>query len=320
MLLAQILDRSAGRAKAKMQPWFVQPGPLSEEEYDMSVIKSLMYSLKEAKFNPVTVIHSLLYAATVTYLRGLKTIAKLNSVSIRTLISETYHSKIVRLDDARKIITINKDIELRNLDQVLPYRHAKDLILINPDNIVVYECPCRGQKQDPCRPTEVCLIVGEPFVDLIRLVQPFRSRRITPAEALKILKEEDDRGHVHTAWFKASMLDRFFAICNCCKCCCLGMKFMAEYKMKMLLPSGYRAIIGDHCIGCGECVKYCQFEALELGSVADNGMQKKKCIVNRERCFGCGVCESKCKRDCIALVRDPEKGVPLNIAALTHGG
>lgn len=282
----------------------------------MSLFKSLAYSLKEARFNPVTVLHGLLYAPTVTYLKTLARIVKLSPASFREHLSETYHGKVLRLADARKIITVNRNIELRNLDQVITYRRAKDLVLVNPHNIVVYECPCRSLKKDPCRPTEVCLIVGEPFTDLVRMVQPFRSRRISQQEALQILSEEHERGHVHTAWFKSAMIDRFYAICNCCSCCCLGMKFMVDYGMKMLLPSGYRAIVGDGCIGCGACVPYCQFGALTLIDRSTDGTLRKVCVVSRAKCFGCGICESRCKKSCITLVRDPEKGVPLDIEAL----
>jgi ferredoxin len=283
----------------------------------MPLLKSFIYSLKEARFNPVTIIHSSVYAATATYLKALKyLVGAVNSKTFRTHISETYHGKVLRLADAEKIITINRDIELRNLDQVLPYRYAKDLVLKNPQNIVVYECPCRRLKKDPCRPTDVCLVVGDPFVDLVRLFQPFRSRRITTDEALQILREEDERGHLHTAWFKHTMLDRFYAICNCCSCCCLGMKFMADYRMKMLLPSGYSSIVGEECSGCGLCVRYCQFGALEMVEVADNGVKRRICRVISERCFGCGVCEGKCSNSAIHLALDPEKGVPLNIEAL----
>ena len=287
-----------------------------KQEINMSLIKSLLYSLKEAKYNPITVIHSLLYGATVSYLRVLKNLVKLNSKSFRNHISETYHGKVVRLDDAAKFITIKKNIELKDLDQVLPYRHAKDIILKNPQNIVVYDCPCRGQKSNPCEPIDVCLIVGDPFVDLVRMVQPFRSRRITSEKALMILKEEDQRGHVHTAWFKTVMLNRFYAICNCCKCCCLGMKFMLEYNMKTVLPSGYRAVIGEDCVGCGECAKYCQFDAIEIISISINGKKKKKSKVISERCFGCGICESKCGKENISLILDAENGIPLNIETL----
>jgi ferredoxin len=282
----------------------------------MSLLRSIAYGLKEARFNPVTVVHSLIYAPTVTYLKMLARLVRIGPPALRTHITDTYHGKVVRMAEARKIITVNRNIELRNLEQVIPYRRAKDLVLVNPHNIVVYECPCRGIKQDPCRPTEVCLIVGEPFSDLVRMVQPFRSRRISPQHALQILQEEHERGHVHTAWFKTSMIDRFYAICNCCKCCCLGMKFMTDYGMRMLLPSGYRAIVGEACIGCGVCLPYCQFDALALMDREASGTQRKQCAVIPEKCFGCGVCENRCRKGCISLVRDPEKGVPLDIEAL----
>jgi len=286
----------------------------------MSLLKSFTYSLKEARFNPVIILHSLCYAATVTYLRVLKNIAGISPKSVRTHISETYHAKVLRLDDARRFITINRNIEIRNLDQVLPYKHAKSIILNNPHNIAVYECPCRGTQRNPCKPTDVCLVVGDPFVDLLRMFQPFRSRRISPDEALRILQEEDDRGHVHTAWFKYTMLDRFYAICNCCSCCCLGMKFMAQHNMKILLPSGYRAVVSGACIGCGACSHYCQFNALEMMPFSDNGTEMKRCRVIREKCFGCGICESKCRRGAISLVLAPETGIPLNIEALAGQG
>jgi ferredoxin len=96
------------------------------------------------------------------------------------------------------------------------------------------------------------------------------------------------------------------------------MKFMAEYNMKLLLPSGYRSIIGKGCIGCGECTKYCQFNAMLMTSFLDNGKEKKRCDVISERCFGCGICESKCKKGAISLVLDPEKGIPLNIEILAQ--
>ena len=285
----------------------------------MSNIKSFLYFIKEARYNPITLFHALFYSATVSYLRVLKNLVKINSTWFRNHVSETYHGKVIPLDEASRIIIINKNIDRRNLEQVLPYKHAKDIIIKNPQNIIAYDCPCRGQKKDPCRPTDVCLVIGEPFADLGRMFQPFRSRRITQEEALRILKEEDDRGHIHTVWFKSAMLDRFFAVCNCCKCCCLGMQFMKEHDMRIIQPSGYVAVIGDDCIGCGRCEEYCQFDAIEFISGPDEVEDASRCAIIDDKCFGCGICEGRCERGNISLILDPQKGVPLNIESLAKG-
>lgn len=278
----------------------------------MGIVSSFLYSLKSSRYNPLTFLHALFYARTIGYLRLLRWLVDLPFPAIRKHVVETYHAKVVRLADARTIISINRDIDFRNLEQLLPYRYARDLILKNPCNIVIYHCPCRAQQEHPCQPTEVCLIIGEPFADLLRLFQPFRSRRISQAEALRILQEEDDRGHVHTAWFKQTMLNRFYAICNCCKCCCLGMQFMQKHGMHMIQPSGYRAHISEQCVGCGTCAQFCQFEAIQV--ITDS--VESKYGISAAKCYGCGVCEGKCPNQAISLVRSPETGPPLDIIAL----
>jgi ferredoxin len=93
---------------------------------------------------------------------------------------------------------------------------------------------------------------------------------------------------------------------------------MNEYKMKTVLPSGFRAIAGENCTGCGECSKYCQFDAIEMISFSENGKKRRKYSVVAERCFGCGICETKCKKENISLILDPNKGLPLNIEVLAQ--
>ena len=282
----------------------------------MSIIKSFVFNLRESHFNPHTLLHGIHYSATPTYLRVLKPLVRSGPPWVRKHIEETYHAKVVTLDDAKKFITVEEKIDLRNLDQVLPFKHARDIVLLNPRNIVAYECACRAQKEHPCEPTDVCLVVGEPFADLIRLTSPLRSRRISAEEALRIMEEERDRGHVQTAWFKTAMLDRFYAICNCCGCCCLGIRFTTEYRTRTLLPSGYLAVIDEGCEGCGRCAKTCPFKAIELRPVQGDGKRKKRAVIIEEKCFGCGVCEARCKSGSISLRREPSKGVPLDIVAL----
>jgi ferredoxin len=155
----------------------------------------------------------------------------------------------------------------------------------------------------------VCLIVGDPFASFIREHEPQHSRWITRDEAIAILQAEDERGHVHHAFFKDAMLDRFYAICNCCECCCGAMQAQ-RHGTPMLCSSGYVSRVNmDLCIGCGDCNDYCQFGALEVVDGLNH--------VIYDKCMGCGVCTSKCEQEALSLVLDEAKGIPLEVCNLS---
>ena len=222
--------------------------------------------------------------------------------------ADTYHGKVVPLESAKQLVLINEEIRLPDLEQVIPYKRARSVVMKNPDRIVALDCPCRAAMENPCTPIDVCLVVGDPFASFIHEHQPERSRFITRDEAIEILKAEDERGHVHHAFFKDAMLERFYAICNCCECCCGAMNAHRN-GTPMLASSGYVTQVNEElCISCDTCADYCQFGALEMG---DLFME-----VNYEKCMGCGVCADKCEQGAIALLRDENKGVPLEICAL----
>jgi ferredoxin len=222
--------------------------------------------------------------------------------------ADGYHGKVVPLDAATQLVTIKQEISLTNLETIIPYTHARDIIMQHPDHIVALECPCRAVRPNPCQPLDVCLIVGEPFATFIAEHHPRRSRWITSQEAIEILRAEDERGHVHHAFFKDAMLGRFYAICNCCACCC-GAMHAHRNGTPMLAASGYVCLVdAERCTGCGLCADACQFGAL----AADGGVA----VVDADACMGCGVCVSQCASGALALLRDPVKGVPLEINEL----
>jgi Pyruvate/2-oxoacid:ferredoxin oxidoreductase delta subunit len=222
--------------------------------------------------------------------------------------ADTYHGKVVPLDVAHQLISIREPLHLPDLEQVIPYKQARAIILQNPDHIVALDCPCRVARENPCLPLDVCLVIGQPFADFILEHQPQHAKMITSEKAFDILQAEDARGHVHHAFFKDAMLGRFYAICNCCACCC-GAMHAHQHGTPMLASSGYRAEIDPtNCIMCGNCIPYCQFGALSLH---DSGL-----IVDAEKCMGCGICLGKCSQEAIHLVRDPAKGQPLEINRL----
>ncbi len=222
--------------------------------------------------------------------------------------ADSYHGKVVPLNAARQLVAVQEDVQLMDLERIIPYPRARDIVLRHPDHIVVLECPCRAARPEPCLPLDVCLIIGEPFASLVIEHHPRRARWITSEEAISILSAEADRGHVSHAFFKDAMLNRFYAICNCCSCCCGAMQ-AHQHGSPMLASSGYVSTLdASLCTGCGTCVETCQFDAIYL--------HDGHAALRAEACMGCGVCVGKCPQGAFTLVRDPTQAEPLEIQAL----
>jgi ferredoxin len=223
-------------------------------------------------------------------------------------VADAYHGKVVTLAGARQLISVREDIRLPDLEPIVPYPMARDIILKNPDHIVALECPCRSARKDPCRPIDVCLIVGEPFASFVVEHHPTRSRAISVTQASDLLEAEHARRHVHHAFFKDAMLGRFYAICNCCPCCCGAMQAHRS-GTPMLASSGYVSEVDVAvCSGCGDCAQECPFDAMTL--------LDGQAHVNTEACMGCGVCVDVCVMQALDLVRDPSRGEPLEVRSL----
>ncbi len=225
-------------------------------------------------------------------------------------LAQHYHGKVLTHEHARAIVTLNREIPLQDLEQVVPYPAARNIVLHGPPDIVAFECVCRHVRDTHCSPTQVCMVVGKPFTDFVLEHHPDDSRRLTQSQALDLLEAEHRRGHVHSAWFKDAMLGRFYAICNCCKCCCGGIEKMRQ-GVRILAGSGYVAEIDPSlCANCGDCVNACPF-----GAISDS--QEGGISRSWELCQGCGVCEAMCATGAVILARDARKGVPLDVRALS---
>ncbi len=228
-----------------------------------------------------------------------------NAACSKILFEDTYHGKVISLEAAKQLVRVEKNITIDDLEKVIPYARARSIILKNPESIVVLDCPCRVARVTPCTPLDVCLIIGEPFASFVAEHHPARSRRIQREEALTILEQEHQRGHVHHAFFKEAMLNRFYAICNCCGCCCGAIQTLKN-GVPMLASSGFVAEIDrEKCVVCSTCIASCQFNALQI--------KGKRLFLDQEKCLGCGVCASKCKKGAISLITDSSKGEPFDI-------
>ena len=159
--------------------------------------------------------------------------------------------------------------------------------------VLVGDGPLRGRAQDHARSVGIA--------DRVDFVG-------TRGDVDAILAAEDERGHVHHAFFKDAMLDRFYAICNCCECCCGAMQAHRS-GTPMLASSGYVSQVDEQlCLGCGDCVPYCQFHALKVVDGVNH--------VFYDECMGCGICTSKCQQHALSLVKDEAKGMPLEICSV----
>ncbi len=228
--------------------------------------------------------------------------------SRRDSFADIYHGKVMRFEAARQLVAVNKCIRLKNLEKVIPYATARDLVIESPNRILALACPCRVVHPNPCLPLHVCLVMGDLFINFVAEHHAERSSLIDRSEAMDILIAEAERGHVHHAFFKEAAFGRFFAICNCCSCCCGAMQAYRN-GIPMLASSGYVSVVNkDKCETCGICVTKCPFEAIQL---EDTHLQ-----IDAHACMGCGVCQQFCSQGALSLKRNDHRSDPLELDQL----
>ena len=181
--------------------------------------------------------------------------------------------------------------------EIFPHQRASEL-LEGARAWGVRDCICRVQQRlvgKGCdHPVEVCLLFApiEGVFDHSDV-----TRAVTKEEALRILQETEDAGLIHST---ANYREGHYYICNCCTCCCGFLRSVAEFGVPTAIAhSDFRATVDhDECVGCGDCVERCQFDAL---SVPD-----EVCMVDYSRCVGCGQCSTICATEALQMERRPD--------------
>lgn len=214
-------------------------------------------------------------------------------------LARSHHAKVVPASQARRLLQIDRPIELRNTELVVPYPLARDVVLDAPPRIALAECACRvaarlkGTSPADCGPVNVCLYMGEPIASFVVRHRRGRARFVDVAEATAVVDAAADGGNLHTLWFKDAAAGRMYALCNCCRCCCTGLSGHGQ-GFGPLAPSGLLAVVdSEACTVCGDCVAACAFGAVAVG--------ERAAAVDSARCFGCGVCVTRCSHGALGL-------------------
>ncbi|HQP30999.1 MAG TPA: 4Fe-4S binding protein [Deltaproteobacteria bacterium] len=231
-----------------------------------------------------------------------------------------YHAKIISMEDATKIFTLNEDVVATSAQnkRIIPFTHAYKIMLKDADTVAVMDCPCIVAKKGrtelgDCAPINRCLAVGKGLASFwVDHCRKYNARYISQQEAIDLIKDFRRRGHVTQAFFKVATGGRTGVFCNCCPECCvsleatkLGQKFNSRFTQSA--PSGYSVLHdAEKCKNCGSCAKVCHFDAIEF-------KDSKRFFYQKWNCMGCGLCIEHCPHGALSLYVDESKPLPLDI-------
>ena len=179
--------------------------------------------------------------------------------------------------------------------QVIPLEDAYKVLEL-AQSITRIPCVCRSAIKG-VKNARYCFALGmDPFKIFNGFPELKESLEVLTLEQAKALVTQfDQEGLVHSVWtFKTPFIG---ALCNCDQDCMAYKSQISLEVMEVMYKGEYLAEINpEECVGCRNCLKYCQFGAIEYSILAE------KCSVNKESCYGCGLCRRGCKKDAITLV------------------
>lgn len=133
--------------------------------------------------------------------------------------------------------------------------------------ISVGPCSCRRSRRlmgEGCGHLEedMCMYLND---NAINYTENGEHHLITKEEAYEILKRAEANGLVHEI-NQAPGFEDATAICNCCGCSCFSLRIAQYFRKPEGMRSNFKAVVDkENCVACGQCVEYCQTNALKLG-------------------------------------------------------
>ena len=219
-------------------------------------------------------------------------------------------TNIARLEDAKRrfpavyrfIRTVgNYRMKKVHYGQVVPLEDAEKIIDMC-SSITRVACVCRSVTTGKNN-ARYCLMLGidptDTRIDYADLRDSLET--LSREQAKELLRNFDREGLVHSVWtFKTPFIG---GLCNCDHDCLAYRVQVSSDLLEMMFKAEYLAAVDrERCIGCRNCLRLCQFGAIEYS------LTTARCSINPLKCYGCGVCRSACKKAAIAL-KDKTSGM-----------
>ncbi len=228
---------------------------------------------------------------------------------------DRYHAKVIPFADARKILTLDADIDLdsEHNKRIIPFAYTHRILFEEADFIAVMDCPCKLTLKAPAETIHSCLSVGRRTSQfwLDRCGRKYHARKIAPEAALALIRDLRRTGHLTQAFFKVATGGTTGVICNCHPDTCVSLRATRFAKrvdpgLTMSADSGYSVRHDDAgCRHCGTCARICPFGAVRVAG--------ETWTYGRATCLGCGLCTEHCPEQALTLYRDAAKTVPLDL-------
>jgi len=98
-------------------------------------------------------------------------------------------------------------------------------IVDGAEGVTVGPCTCRSVFKNCDNPLNVEILLGATG-HIFMEHMPHDSHEITKEEAKNILRDCHRRGLIHTT---IKCREEYYAICNCCSCCCVPLRLSKQY-------------------------------------------------------------------------------------------
>ena len=176
--------------------------------------------------------------------------------------------------------------------EILPYQEFEELLMRSSVS-GIGQCWCRSTFKRCNAPTDTCihLAFGEYRPGLI---DRGHVSKVSRDEIRKVIRRAEDAGLVHEL-IRVGDDDSYYVVCNCCPCCCVGLRGLIEFGNKMVVKSEFVPAVSSKCTGCGKCLTRCHFSARKI--------EGGRAIVDQTKCLGCGLCSTSCPQSATFLIK-----------------